>query len=255
MSVLIGSTGFVGSHISQEVDFDLSVHRPNLQDVRNLETDLLVCAGLPAEKWRANADPDADWINTTALASALATVKAHRAVLISTVDVYQPPVGVDEGDFPAIGGEQAYGRNRTWFECFFRTRFPDGLIVRLPGLFAADVRKNLIHDLMHGKEEQWASVNPRSTFQFFDVTKTWEFCSRAHDLGIDLLNVSTPPVSAAEVAACFGVDLTADGPAASYDMRTLHASSFGGVDGYLMSRDAVLAGIADLSGQEVSDES
>ena len=39
-----------------------------------------------------------------ALAQVLATVTARRAVLISTIDVYQPAIGVDEMDPPDFDG-------------------------------------------------------------------------------------------------------------------------------------------------------
>ena len=119
MSVLIGSTGFVGSHIHRKSTLTSAFTGLICKDVRNLETDLLVCAVFLQRNGVPTLIQTQIGSTPPRLPSALATVKAHRAVLISTVDVYQPPVGVDEGDFPAIGGEQAYGRNRTWFECFF----------------------------------------------------------------------------------------------------------------------------------------
>ena len=246
MGILIGSTGFVGGHLARSHQFDVQVHRPNLTEIAGLATDLLVCAGLPAEKWRANKEPSADWANMAALAQALATVKAQRAVLISTIDVYQPAVGVDETSPVQYNGEGAYGAHRAWFEAFFQLHFRDSLVLRLPGLFAADLRKNLIYDLLHGRSDQWVGVNPASRFQFFDVTKTWDVLGWALASGIGLLNVSSERVTAQDVADLFSVTLTSDSPAVSYDMRSIHADAFGGTDGYLFSRESVLRGILAL---------
>lgn len=246
MSLLIGNTGFVGCHLKRSHSFDVQVHRPNVRTVVGLNTDLLVCAGLPAEKWRANQDAVADWANMAELAEVLSTVQADRAVLLSTIDVYQPAVEVDENDPAQLNGHSAYGTHRAWFEAFFRSRFPRSLILRLPGLFAPDVRKNLIHDLLHGKTDQWARVNRDSTFQFFDVTRTWALTMAAWDSGIHLLNVTSEPVTAQAVADLFGVQLSAEGNAAEYDMRSVHAATFGGQNGYLYSSEAVLAGIDAL---------
>lgn len=246
MGILIGSTGFVGGHLARSHPFEVQVHRPTLPNIAGLETDLLVCAGLPAEKWRANKEPAADWANMAELAQALATVTAQRAVLVSTIDVYQPAVDVDERSPGQFNGQGAYGAHRAWFEAFFRSQFPEALLLRLPGLFAPDLRKNLIYDLLHGRSDQWVGVNPSSTFQFFDVAKTWDIISWAQTSGISLLNVSSEPVTAQDVADLFGVTLTATSAQARYDMRSIHADAFGGSDGYLFSRQSVLAGIAGL---------
>lgn len=246
MAILVGSTGFVGSHIARAHEFAVQVHRPDIGNIVGLSADLLVCAGLPAEKWRANANIDADWANMARLAQVLSTVRADRAVLISTIDVYRSAVSVDEDDPADLDGSGAYGAHRAWFEAFFRSRFPDSLIIRLPGLFAPDVRKNLIHDLLHGRASQWARVNPRSTFQFFDVTRTWSVIEHAWAVGVQLLNVTSEPVTAQAVADLFGVRLSADTDVVEYDMRSVHAGAFGGRDGYLYTSEAVLDGIASL---------
>lgn len=246
MSALVGKTGFVGSHLARSREFDIQVHRPNVRTLGGEKTDLLVCAGLPAEKWRANRDPDADWVNMAELAQVLATVQAERAVLISTIDVYQPAVEVDEGDPAHLNGAGSYGVHRAWFEAFFRSRFPKSLIVRLPGLFAPDVRKNLVHDLMHGRVDQYERVNPASTFQFFDATQTWSIIERAWDADVTLLNVSSEPVTAQAIADLFDVRLVAETEAVRYDVRSVHAGRFDGQNGYLYPSASVLEGISML---------
>jgi len=213
-----------------------------------MSTDLLVCAGLPAEKWRANQEPQEDWANTSRLAQVLASVQADRAVLVSTIDVYQPAVDVDETDPAQFDGLGAYGAHRAWFEAFFRSRFPDSLVLRLPALYAPNVRKNLVHDLLRGKADQWARVNPASTFQFFDTTQTWTLIQRAWEERIRLLNVTSQPVTAQAVAELFDVQLTAQTPPVHYDMKSIHADTLGGRDGYLFTAESVLEGIGILRG-------
>lgn len=249
MAILVGSTGFVGGHLARAWQFDQAVHRPDLDAIAGSRTELLMCAGLPAEKWRANRDPDQDWYNMTALAQVLATIVAERAVLISTVDVYQPALDVDEDDAPAFDGQEAYGAHRAWFEAFFQAHFPEVLVLRLPGLFAPDLRKNLIHDLLHGKADQWSGVNPETTFQFFDVTAIGTVIERAWESDIRLLNVSSEPVTAQEIADLFDVQLRGDSPPKGYDMRSKHSEAFSGRNGYLFNRDDVLQGIGRLRHQ------
>jgi hypothetical protein len=243
MDVLIGSTGFVGGHLGAQHRFDLALHRPTIESLTGQDVDLLVCAGLPAAKWIANSEPLADWQNMAGLAQVLTTVRAARPVLISTIDVFQPPVDVDERSAVAFAGPGAYGANRAWFEAFFQWRFPNATVVRLPGLFASDLRKNLIFDFKEGREDQYSAMNPTSRFQFFDASRTWEVVQRATHHGIRLLNVASEPVTAQAVADLFGVRLFGESEPIAYDMRSLHADAFGGRDGYLYSRAEVLSGI------------
>lgn len=246
VSVLVGCTGFVGGHLARQHGFAQQVHRSDITAIAGLDTDLIVCAGLPAEKWRANKEPLEDWENMAALAQVLTSVTAKRAVLISTIDVYQPASAVDENSPPNFNGAGAYGAHRAWFEAFFLAHFSNALVLRLPALYAPDVRKNLVHDLLHNKADQWAGVSPASTFQYFDASLTWAVIERALGEGITLLNVSSEPVSAQAVANLFGVRLTAKNSPVRYDMRSIHADTFGGRHGYLFTAESVLEGIGSL---------
>ena len=246
MSILIGCTGFVGGHLARCHQFDLLVHRPNIEEVIGKETELLVCAGLPAEKWRANQYPINDWENTKALAHAVTRIEATTAVLISTIDVYQDPTNVNENDHPDFDGGCLYGTHRAWFEAFFRHRFPDSLIVRLPALFAPDLKKNLVHDFLHNKRDRWIDMNPDSQFQYFDVALTWSLIERALLANLKLLNVCVEPVRAQEIAGLFGVTLSADSKLIKYDVRSVYSDIFGGAGGYLFDKSHALSGIAQL---------
>lgn len=246
MSVLIGSTGFVGRHLLNSFHFDLAVHRSNVDAIKGEETELLICAGLPAEKWKANLNPELDFSNMTDLAQILSTVRSKKAVLISTVDVYQPAVNVRENNRPPLNGISAYGRHRAWFEIFFQSNFPDALVIRLPGLFAPDVRKNLIHDLLHKKIDQFQNINKHSRYQFFNLTEIWDIINFAVENKIPLLNVSSEPVVAQEVANLFDVELGTTAPEVAYDMRSVYANEFNGEGGYLFSKEKIIAQISEL---------
>ena len=81
MNLLIGSTGFVGSHLRNQYSFEYQVHRPNVSSIRNGDFNLVVCAGLPAEKWRVEKEPESDWQNLKELAGVISTITAKQAVL------------------------------------------------------------------------------------------------------------------------------------------------------------------------------
>lgn len=246
MDVLIGSTGLVGGHLLKKHTFDRTFHRANVEKLCGLSTKLLVCAGLPAEKWKANAHPNEDLENTQTLAKVLSQVEAQSAILVSTVDVYRNPIGVDEFSDLDLNNPSGYGKNRAWFENFFTENFQNTLILRLPGLIANDLKKNLIFDLLNERTEQLALMSSESKFQFFDLENIWEVIQFGMKENLRILNVATEPVSAGEVAQIFKIELSPLSRTISYDMRSRHSAEFGGANGYLYDRASVLNSISTL---------
>jgi nucleoside-diphosphate-sugar epimerase len=246
MSALIGFTGFVGGHLQKSFEFTHRYNHSNISDIQGLTTDLLICAGLPAEKWKANNDPVFDWLNMANLAQLISTVKADRAILISTIDVYQPAINVTENDRPDLNGTEAYGRNRAWFEIFFRLHFPHSTIIRLPGLFGANLKKNLIFDLLNGRKSQFMNVHKDSQFQFFDISLIWDVINKGLDNNLLVLNVATEPILAREIAGLFEEELYETEKKVSYDMKSLHSTIFKGNPDYLMSKNEIITRILSL---------
>lgn len=149
MKALVGYTGFVGSNLYASGGFDAGFNSKNIRDAYGLEPELLIYAGLRAEKYLANQFPDKDMLLIEEAERNLAEIRPRRLVLISTVDVYQKPVGVDEETVIRTEGLQAYGMDRLLLEKWVRSRFPDALIIRLPGLFGKNLKKNFIYDFIH----------------------------------------------------------------------------------------------------------
>jgi nucleoside-diphosphate-sugar epimerase len=251
MSALIGHTGFVGGHLQTNFSFREKYNRTNISDIQGLNTDLIICAGLPAEKWKANSHPDSDWLNMANLSQLISTIEADKAILISTVDVYQPPINMTETSQPNLIGTEPYGRNRAWFELFFRAKFPNSLIVRLPGLFAPNLKKNLIFDLINKREDQYSNVDGESKFQFFDITQIAKVINIALENQLSTLNVASEPLLAQEVADIFKVQLSTGKKKLNYQMKSNHESLFGGVNGYLFSKEETIQGISDLQAMDI----
>jgi dTDP-4-dehydrorhamnose reductase len=246
VSALIGHTGFVGGHLQTKIPFQETYNRSNISNIQGLKTDLLICAGLPAEKWKANSDPNSDWLNMANLSQLISTVKADKAILVSTIDVYQPAIDINEDSQPNFIGTEAYGRNRAWFEMFFKATFPNSLIVRLPGLFAPNLKKNLIFDLINKREDQYNNVDGESKFQFFDITQISKIIETALENQLSTLNIATEPVFAQEIADIFKVQLSTGKKKLDYQMKSNHDSLFGGENGYLFSKEETIQGISDL---------
>lgn len=149
MTALVGYTGFVGSNLYMSGQIDRAYNSKNIEEAYGLQPDLLLYAGLRAEKYLANNEPEKDMALITEAMENIRKIAPKKLVLISTIDVLEDPRGVNEDTL--INGEdlQAYGRNRYRLECWVRENYPDALIIRLPGLFGKNIRKNFIYDYIH----------------------------------------------------------------------------------------------------------
>lgn len=240
---LIGSTGFVGGNLLRQRPFDDLFNSRNIATLGDRAFDTIVCAGAPAEKWRANRDPDEDRARLATLTGALDRARARRVILVSTVDVYPVPVGVDEESPIDTATAQPYGRHRYELERFVQERF-DTLVVRLPGLFGTGIKKNIIFDFLN--DNNVSQVHADSVFQFYGLDTLWPDIEIALANGLTVVNFATEPVSVGEVAReAFGMEFD-NRPASSparYDFRSRHAALYGGRDGYLQDRARVLAAL------------
>ncbi|MBB5193691.1 nucleoside-diphosphate-sugar epimerase [Silvimonas terrae] len=227
-NALIGFSGFVGSTLLRQTTFDQLYRSTNIHDIAHQEFDTVVCAGAPAQKWLANREPEADRRSIEHLISALETIQCKRFVLISTVDVFGNPVGVDESTEVEESGLHAYGLHRRQLEKFAQRHFAQTLVVRLPGLVGPGLRKNVIYDFLNNNNLD--AIESRSVFQFYPMVNLWYDIQTALAAGLQLLHLTAAPLSVAEVSSQgFGkrFEHTLDRPPAQYDMQTLHADVFG----------------------------
>jgi nucleoside-diphosphate-sugar epimerase len=238
---LIGHTGFVGGNLAAQHAFTHRYHSRDIDEIADRSFDLIVCAGMPAEKWRANQEPQADRASLTRLVNALARTEANRFVLVSTVDVYPTPRGVDEESPIDETALEPYGLHRLFLERFVRYRYRASMIVRLPGLFGSGLKKNVIFDLLNGNQVD--RIHADSKFQFYSLDTLWRDLQLGEDNALRVVNFATAPVSVSEIAAYafgFRFDNRPTTSVAHYDVRSRHAPAFGGSDKYLQSKATVL---------------
>lgn len=91
-----------------------------------------------------------------------------------------------------------------------------------------------------------AFTDSRSVYQFYDLAGLWGHIDTALAAGLRVLNLATPPVSAAAVyRAVTGGTFKNELPGVpfDYDMRTGHAGLFGGAEGYICTEEEELTGI------------
>lgn len=146
---LVGYTGFVGSNLAENGKFTSLYNSKNIVDAYNTKPDFLVYSGVRAEKYLANQDPEQDLEVVKNAFENIKKIKPKRLVLISTVDVYKVPINVDENTTIDTYNLQPYGLNRYYLEKWVEEEFNDALIVRLPGLYGKNIKKNFIYDIIH----------------------------------------------------------------------------------------------------------
>ena len=226
-NALIGFSGFVGSTLLKQARFDALYRSTNVHEIENQAFDVVVCAGAPAQKWIANRDPADDLKKIDTLIGHLQTIRCKTFVLISTVDVFKHPVGVNEATAVEEAGLHPYGLHRRRLEKFVQNHFSCHLIVRLPGLVGPGLRKNVVFDFLNNNLQ---AIEGRGVFQFYPTVNLWYDIQLALKNSLELVHLTADPISVADVSLQgFGRSFTqtlSNAPA-SYDMQTQYAGLFG----------------------------
>ena len=229
MNALIGYNGFVGSNILKQKDFDFCYNSKNIEEIKGMSFDLVVCSGVSSIKWKANKFPEDDYFQIIKLIKHLSKIKFKKMVLISTIAVYEEPV------------ENAYGRNRLYLENYLRNNYSNVTIIRLPSLFGDGLRKNPIYDLMINNSEHLPNVE--SIFQYYDLNCIWNDIIIALDNNLKIVNFGTEPIKFSKVLDLFSFDslnIPNDRPIINENMKTMYANYWGKSGDYLYSKEDVL---------------
>jgi|1185.fasta_scaffold17096_2 nucleoside-diphosphate-sugar epimerase len=238
---LVGHTGFVGRNLNDSFSFRHRFNSVNSDNMRGLRTPGMICACLYAEKWRANNDAKADLEQVRSVFETVSAVRADAVILISTIDIYDPPYAVDESCLPDPEQIHPYGRHRLLFERWMSERFGKLWTIRLPGLFGPHLKKNLIFDLAQNRLLD--QIHPDGCLQWMHIGRLPEILSRAVMTELSVLNVVSEPISTLSIrdvvrpGAQIGVRAKT---APNYDVRTAHSQLFGRSDGYVFARQTVI---------------
>ncbi len=244
-NALIGHTGFVGGNLLSQARFDDVYNSSNIGDIGGKHYNLIVCAGAPGAKWKANQEPAVDRASLELLTASLKKAAADHVILLSTIDVYPRPIQVDE-DTKIDDAGSSYGKHRLELEEFIRDRF-ESTVIRLPGLFGPGLRKNVIYDLLNNHRVD--KICPDSVFQFYPLVRAWQDIDVVRRNRLPLINFATEPTSVGEIAQeIFGFELESPDVenAARYDMKTKYANLFGKSGPYLYDRQEILAALGEF---------
>jgi len=242
-TAIIGHTGFVGSNIAARFTFHDFYNSNNIENIAGRQYSRIVCAGAPGLKWFANQNPEQDRSSINRLIKCLRRVEAEHFVLISTIDVFPKPIGVDEGSQIERAVLEPYGLNRFVLEEAVKEIFPSHLIVRLPGLFGSGIKKNAIYDLIF--EHNIEKLNPDSQFQFYPLSSIVDDLKKAIEADLRLVHFATEPLTLSEVStSIFERELVKSNfsaPRTKYDFWTRHSSLRDRQGPYLYSKTEVLS--------------
>ena len=244
MRVLIGHTGFVGSNLNRQRPWDALINTRNSDDLSGMSADLVVCAGVYAEKWRANAEPKADLAQIDAFCTTLGKLRTERFILVSTVDVYPRGHARDEDETPTPTEDSPYGYHRFLLEERVRSMFETAHVVRLPALYGPGLKKNALFDMKNRHRLEF--INPDARFQWYGLDRLANDLDIAVEHEIETVNLMTEPLEISAIADRFFPDIRleqTDGPAPLYDVGTRHAGAFGGKGRYIENSETALQGI------------
>lgn len=251
MDALIGYTGFVGSNLFSSLKGKNEIKTYNSKNISKIGKevfDTLYISAIQAKKWWANQNPDDDIRLIDNLLSNLQEVSAKNVVFISTVDVYQPPLDADE-DKVLDKNIHAYGANRLYAEERIKALYDNVHIIRLQGLVANNLSKNVIFDLKH--KNMLATINPHSTLQWYPLERLFKDISVVLENNIELINFSVEPITTKEIIDIAPLtqqerNLTSTEPSTPvhYNVTSKYAPLFGGQNGYIVPATESLEAIS-----------
>lgn len=240
-SALIGYTGFVGENIAKQASFDFYFNSKNISELVGRNFDLVVCAGVPAVKWWANQHPKEDLDIINSIVAYYQTIKTKRFILISTVDVYANPNGINELTLINPEDLQPYGRHRLLLEKKILNMYENVNIIRLPALFGYGLKKNILFDLLRNNLIE--KINPNSFYQWYPLQNIWFDIQTTINNDLPLVNFAVEPIKTSTICSRFFPELKIGSnalPQMYYDMHSKYSNYFGGTGNYFISANQVL---------------
>ena len=146
-NALIGSTGFVGQNLLNQIEFDNFYNSKNIFEARNKKFEFMICSGAPGSMFIANREPERDKTSIDTLIKSLSNIEVDQMILISTTAVYTKFDGEFNEATKDLNPKNQYGKSRLFLEKFCEDTFPNCLIIRLPALFGEGLKKNFLFDI------------------------------------------------------------------------------------------------------------
>lgn len=263
MIALAGYTGFIGSNIFARASnrIDGIYNTQNIEKAYGLEPDVLIYAGLKPDKELAERAPYQHLEKVLEAQETIRKINPYKIVLVSSIDVYKNPVGVDEENSVfAVGSDKAdkkgispYNLNRYYFEEWVRKYYPESLIMRLAVPYGLNYKNNYIKRFADEREMKF--VDSKSKYQFYPLSRIWEDIQTALAEKLTLVNLTSEPITADELykeltGKAFPQKTDRDleqKVVETYDVMSIHAQLFGGSENYICRKNEILRSIKQFA--------
>lgn len=226
MALIVGSTGFIGRNIVENLP-DIGVLDRHLYQLEtNLQTDTLYIAAPLASKWLVNSNPKEDLKNINQLASSINKhIKAEKIVVFSTIDVYTNLSTSTE--LSKTLTDISYGGNRRIFEKLLSVNECELYVFRLSGVFGKYLKKNIIYDLLNNHYSEVGKYNINSEFQFIEISSALKTCQELISKSPGVYNLSSPPIRVSDLLERFDwnkdvTDIPNKFSVIKYNVKTLY---------------------------------
>ena len=222
---MIGSSGFVGTNLQTQLNFDYLYNSSNINSIGESDHDVVICCGIAANKRWSNQNVEEDKKKIDNLLDRLfLSLNCNKFILVSTIDIYS---------------DNAYGKNRMYAENKLNLFFGDKLhIVRLPACFGNGLKKNILFDLINQK--YYGRINLLDELQFYHINRLSYDIDYMVRKNWKELNLFTEPISLGIIVEeFFKTDLDVMYEDAKnvtkYDFKCNHS-----LTGYWLSKQEVL---------------
>lgn len=201
-SLVVGATGFVGSNLVGQLRRAgmppaAAISSSEWHELRSRPHFHTVIVAAPhARKWWAAIHPEDDRRICEALANELLAVDCERLVLLSTIDATGLTTGFDEDSAPDEPANP-YGMNRLWLERRLQSARAGVSVIRLPGLFGEGLKKNVLFDILNGRDV--SGVHPDDQYQWYSIDWLLRDIALVLGIGADRAFLTSQPIAVREV--------------------------------------------------------
>ncbi len=252
-TALIGHTGFVGSNLLLQTDFTDVYNSKNIDEIGDKKYDLVISAGNSSLMWMANKEPEKDLKNIHTFINSIKNVRAKRFILISTVEVYDNSLHVNEDSIIDENKLTPYGLHRLHLEKFIEQTFNTHSIIRMPNLYGENLKKNFVYDLIHNNRLDFTHKD--SIQQWYNLKHLWKDIQTAMTNDLSVINFAVEPISCHELAKyTLGITFTTitKNLPRKYDMQCKYGKLFHSHSPYLYAKTDTLKELKNFMIQERS---
>ena len=200
-NALIGYSGFIGSNLLNLKKDLLKFNSRNINKIKHLKFNTVICAGTYSKMWLANKNPKKDFNNIKKLIKNLQTINAKKFILISTCEVYGKHTVCNEKTKIYKSKLSHYGLNRFYLENFVKEKFLDHHIIRLPIVYGKGFSKNFLFDLINKNNLEF--LNGNDLVQIYDVKNLKKDINILEKKKIKIINLSSRPIRIGKIAKKF----------------------------------------------------